>query len=161
MMRHVDKVNQLPVDVAEQVFETIHTLMHLYRSQQFRAMQADAPALTHMEAKVMGFFARHPAATQRDLVNKSGRDKAQIARLIAGLRERGLLDSTVDERDRRSQRLTLSAQGLDVQKQLRQHGQQLSARALHGLSREQALQLQALLDQVLTNLQDAVIAAQD
>jgi hypothetical protein len=35
-----------------------------------------------MEGKVLGFFARHPGATQRDLAQHSGRDKAQLARLI-------------------------------------------------------------------------------
>lgn len=156
MIKQVDKVNQNPGDMAEQVFETIHTLMHLYRGQQFRTLQAEAQTLTHMEAKVMGFFARHPDASQRDLVNKTGRDKAQIARLIAGLRERGLLEATVDAQDRRSQRLALSAQGQALQQQLRQHGQHLSARALQGLSAAEGAQLQALLDRVLANLQQAV-----
>jgi hypothetical protein len=34
-----------------------------------------------MEGKVLGFFARHPGATQRDLAQHSGRDKAAVATL--------------------------------------------------------------------------------
>ena len=49
-----------------------------------------------MEHKVLGFFCRHPGATQSDLASHAGRDKSQLARLIAGLRARGLLDAQPD-----------------------------------------------------------------
>ena len=83
--------------------------MHQFRSRQFQALRDGAHDITHMESKVMGFFARHPGATLSDLVAHSGRDKAQLAKLVKGLRERGLLDGRADADDRRNVRLRLSA----------------------------------------------------
>jgi DNA-binding MarR family transcriptional regulator len=51
-----------------------------------------------MEGKVLGYFCRHPGNTQSDLAQHSGRDKAQLTRLIARLKEAGLLEARADAR---------------------------------------------------------------
>lgn len=146
-----DNVNRLaeePVDVLEMV----HRVMHDYRALQYSHRRDGPVDLTHMEAKVLGFFQRHPRATQSDLAQHSGRDKAQMAKLIKGLRERGLLEAEVDEADRRNVRLSLSPEGLAIQRTIRQQSKRLAAKALTGLSdREQEL-LMSLLQRVRTNL---------
>ena len=140
---------------AEDLLDSVHTLMHLLRSQQFQALR-DGPhaalAITHMESKVLGYFGRHAGATQSDLASHSGRDKAQLARLIKGLRERGLLDAKADAADRRNLRLTLSAQGVELQRALAQQARKLSTRAVAGLSAAERLQLQSLLQRMRCNL---------
>jgi DNA-binding MarR family transcriptional regulator len=152
MKKQVDKVNQDSSESGNDVFEAIHAIMHLYRSQQLRASQAGITPLTHMENKVLGFFGRHPGATQRDLAVHSGRDKAQLARLIGGLRDKGLLDAVAAADDRRSTRLSLSAAGQAVHTELRAHGATLSAAALTGLDAGEREQLLALLEKVQDNL---------
>lgn len=152
MKKQVDKVNQNSVDSGVDVFEAIHAIMHLYRSQQLRASQAGAAPLTHMENKVLAYFGRHPGATQRDLAAHAGRDKAQIARLIAGLRDKGLLDALAAEDDRRSTRLSLSPIGQAAHAELRLHGAALSAAALSGLDADERAQLLGLLGRVQDNL---------
>jgi len=153
MKKQVDKVNQKPVDAADEVFESIHTIMHLYRSQQYRTLRDGEHDLTHMESKVLGFFVRHPGATQSDLVQHSGRDKAQLARLIRSLRERGYLEARADEEDRRSVRLQVTATGLDIFKHLRQQGRHLATVAVQGLSDDERRQLVSILQRVRTNLE--------
>ena len=152
MKKQVDKVNQNSIESGADVFEAIHAIMHLYRSQQLRASQAGASPLTHMENKVLGYFGRNPGATQRDLAAHSGRDKAQLARLIAGLREKGLLDAVAAPDDRRSTHLTLSAAGQAAHAELRRHGATLSGLALTGLDHDEQAQLLALLGRVQDNL---------
>ena len=105
-----------------------------------------------MESKVLGYFGRHAGATQSDLAGHRGRDKAQLARLIKGLRERGLLDAQADAADRRNLRLTLSAQGVELQHALAQQARSLSAKAVAGLSAAERLQLQSLLQRMRCNL---------
>jgi DNA-binding MarR family transcriptional regulator len=151
MRKQVDKVNQC--DASEDVFERIHTIMHLYRSQQYRALRGTEHELTHMENKVLGYFARHPGATQSDLVAHSGRDKAQLARLIRGLREHGLLDAQADAVDRRSVRLMLTGQGRMVYENLQQRGAELARGALAGMSEEERELLAGLLGRVCANLE--------
>ena len=155
MKKQVDKVNQNPQDPASEVFEVIHAIMHLYRSRQVHASEAGNAPLTHMENKVLGYFGRHPGATQRDLALHSGRDKAQLARLIASLRDKGLLDAAAAPGDRRSTCLTLSDAGKTAYADLRQQGAALSRAALTGLDVREQAQLLALLARVQDNLETA------
>lgn len=139
-------------DAPDDVFESIHAIMHLHRSRQYRELRDSAQVLTHMENKVLGFFARSPGATQSDLVAHSGRDKAQLARLIRGLRDKGLLEAQVDEADRRSTRLKLTSEGHAVHKALHRRGARLSRIAVAGLSDEECRILVSLLHRVRSNL---------
>ncbi|MTV36875.1 MarR family transcriptional regulator [Duganella radicis] len=127
--------------------------MHLYRARQLRGLRDTPHELTHMEYKAMGFFARRPGATQGDLVAHSGRDKAQLARLLKGLRDKGMLDAEADADDRRITRLTLSAEGRRIFDSLHDLGVQASGAAVAGMSADQLAQLQALLQQIRTNLE--------
>ncbi len=148
MSKPVNKVNQ-----SEQIFDAIHSVMHLYRARQLRGLRDNPHELTHMEYKALGFFHRHPGATQGDLVAHSGRDKAQLARLLKGLRDRHLLDGAADADDRRLTRLSLSPEGQHVFDSLNQLGQQAAGAAVTGMSADQLTQLHALLQQIRTNLE--------
>ncbi len=143
------------MESASAVFEAIHTIMHMHRAQQLRASQQGGAPLTHMENKVLGYFGRHPGATQRDLAVHSGRDKAQLARLIGGLRDKGLLDAVPSTGDRRSTCLQLTDAGRAVHAELRTHGAALAQAALTGLEEREQAQLLALLDRVQANLAGA------
>jgi DNA-binding MarR family transcriptional regulator len=153
MKKQVDIVNQLQPEPEDDVFESIHAIMHLYRSRQYRVLRDGAHDLTHMENKVLGFFARHPGATQSFLVMHLGRDKAQLARLIRGLRDKGLLEARADEVDRRSTRLELTPDGQAVFRNLHKQGLLLSGVAVAGLNEEERRLLVSLLRRVQTNLE--------
>ena len=155
MEKEVDKVNRFLSSGEGEVMEAMHTIMHLYRSRKYGALPIDAGGageISHMESKALGYFARRPGATQRDLVQHSGRDKAQVTRLVQGLRDKGLLEARQDEYDRRSTRLFLSPQGATVFANMHRHGQQLAARALADLSLEERGQLAGLLAKVEARL---------
>nr|WP_229416247.1 MarR family transcriptional regulator [Massilia sp. PDC64] len=135
------------------MLERVHAIMHLYRSAQQRSLRAGPHDLAHMEIKVLGFFARRPGATQSDLAAHSGRDKAQLARLIRGLRDRGLLDATADETDKRSTRLALSEAGKEMFAALHRHDGALAETALEGISETERATLLDLLERVRANLE--------
>ena len=153
MRKKEDIVNQSGDAREDDVLELVHRLMHDYRSLQYRLLRDGPHEITHMEGKVLWFFNKHPGATQKDLAQHSGRDKAQMARLIAGLRERGLLNAEVDEADRRNVKLSLSAVGQSVHRGLQQQGKRLSAKAVSGLTAAEKQQLAELLQRVRDNLQ--------
>ena len=139
-------------DPEENVLDLVHTIMHQYRSLQYRFLRDGPHDITHMDAKVLAFFAAHPGATQSDLVLRTGRDKAQLARLIKGLREQDLLEAKSDEADRRSVRLSLTKSGRAVHLELQQQAKKLSAKAVASLNATQQKQLIALLRDVSENL---------
>lgn len=101
---------------------------------------------------MIGYFYRHPGSTLRELVAHTGRDKGQLARTIKELKEQGLLESTPDPDDRRSQRLTLTDEGRRIHETFIGKFQQLAQAAIKGLSEEERTQLHCLLCRVQENL---------
>lgn len=147
-----DKVNHCREQRQDAVLELIHTIMHQYKTQQFQALRDGQHELTHMEAKVLGFFGHRPGATQSDLARHSGRDKAQLARLITALRERGLLQGEADAADRRNTRLSLTDAGRAIQQAAQREAEILNTQAVRGMSAQQQQALLELLQQVKQNL---------
>ena len=160
MRKQVDNVNHVgsasaspsKPSTAEAVIELVHGVMHQFRSRQYQVLRDGAHDITHMESKVMGFFSHHPGATLSDLVAHSGRDKAQLARLVKGLRERELLVGEADAADRRNVQLRLSDAGRAVQMALHAEAHSLNARAVDGLDAKEQAQLIELLARVKANL---------
>jgi len=150
----VDTVNQKSFDASDAVFGLIHSIMHLFRSQQYRVLRNVPREMTHMEGKLLGFFARHPGATLSDLAAHSGRDKGQLARLIKSLKAGGLLSIQEGEKkDRRSVRLELTHAGRSVHKTLQRRSGRLAKLAINGLGSTERSQLLTLLQRVRTNLE--------
>jgi DNA-binding MarR family transcriptional regulator len=140
--------------LAEDVFASIHTIMHLFRAEQYRVLREGRYGLTHMEGKILGFFIRHPGATLRDLVVHLQQDKGQLARLIRSLRERGLLETQTAVRDRRSVPLQATRDGRSIHQILQRQVRKLSELAVKGLNPDERHQLVALLGRVQSNLKE-------
>ncbi|WP_439607740.1 MarR family winged helix-turn-helix transcriptional regulator [Hydrogenophaga sp.] len=138
-----------------EVLDRLHTLMHGLRRHLQEAVREDGEGLGPMEARCLGYFMRHEGATQSDLVQHAGRDKAQIARIVKALHERGLLQSTPDPDDGRCQRVTLTEQGRSMQRTMQLRRQRFERAMLAGFSDGERAQLQAQLDRMLTNLDAA------
>ena len=152
MRKLFDNVNHSPAKADDDVLDMVHHVMHQYRALQFRVLRDGPHDITHMDSKVLGFFGRHPGATQSDLAQRTGRDKAQLARLIKGLRDQGLLQGEADPQDRRNTCLSLTEAGKGVQRALQQQGQRVNATAVAGLDAAEREQLLALLQRVSQNL---------
>lgn len=138
--------------IDQDVFESIHSLMHLYRAKMYQVLRNTTLDLSHMEHKVLGFFARNPGATLSDLAEHSGRDKAQLTRLIRVLKDKGLIEESTDSKDRRKVLLNLSADGKTVHEILQKENVAVCQDAVSSLSDEECTTLITLLDKVKTNL---------
>lgn len=146
MPKTLDNVNH-----ADEVLELVHSVMHQVRARMHQELRGTGE-LTPMEARVLRFFGRHACATLSDLAQHSGRDKAQLARLVKGLRDRGLLDGQNDSGDRRQVRLVLSAEGEALHRRMQRLDAALATEAVAGLDAADAQVLAALLRQVRDNL---------
>jgi DNA-binding MarR family transcriptional regulator len=150
----VDIVNRKSVPQSGDVFDLIHTIMHLFRSQQYRGLRDGPHDMTHLEGKLLGFFARHAGATLSDLVDHFGRDKGQLARLIKSLKDAGLLRAQKKgKKDRRSVGLELTRAGHAIHKTLHRQSERLAKRAIHDLNGEERRRLSTLLQKVRSNLE--------
>jgi DNA-binding MarR family transcriptional regulator len=148
----VDVVNQKK-DAPDEVFEAIHTIMHLFRMEQYRTQRDGPYHLTHMEGKILAFVARNSSATLSEIVAHSGRDKSQLARLIKSLRRQGLLQGQNDMEDRRSVRLTLTSEGRAIHQSLQNQVGRLSKVAVTGIGVQELRNLVALLQKIRSNLE--------
>lgn len=117
--------------------------MHAFRARQFSAKEVEPFALTHLEGKVLGILAKTPHVRQSELITMLGRDKGQVARLVAGLRSRGLMTTTADDADRRAVRLTVSELGRSALAALTSQEERVANLACDGLS---AAEMRDLVD---------------
>jgi DNA-binding MarR family transcriptional regulator len=136
------------------IFESLHSLMHIYRSKMQRALRETTLDLSHMENKVLGFFARNPNATLSDLAEHSGRDKAQLNRLIKTLKERQLIEEKKDATDRRKMLLTLTTEGQIIYNELHKISLDVREEAIAGLDQDECETLVNLLNKIKENLSD-------
>jgi DNA-binding MarR family transcriptional regulator len=131
-------------NVNTEVLDRLHSLMHGLRRHLQEAMRHDGEGLGPMEARCLGYFMRHDGATQSDLVQHSGRDKAQIARIVKALHERG-----------RSQRVGVTAEGQALQRKMQQHRGRFEKTMMAGLTDHERTTLLALLDRLEENVGEA------
>jgi DNA-binding MarR family transcriptional regulator len=141
----------LPADI----FEAMHELLHLFRARMREDLDTLGTELTPNEVRVLMFVGRHPGRTQKDLVDHSHMDKAQLARMLAPLQEQGWLDREPDARDRRVRCLRLSAQGQALFDRLRQSRQALAARLLKDWEPAAQQQLMQLLERAKASVEAA------
>lgn len=137
----------------DDVLEQLQALMFQCKLHLRAALQDETAGLAPMEARALAFFARHPGATQRDLVQHSGRDKAQITRLIKVLLDRGFLISEPDPADRRCQRLQPTETGRAMQQALHKERKRLAAEVVADLSADEQAQLTSLIQRMRARLE--------
>jgi DNA-binding MarR family transcriptional regulator len=155
MSRQID--TQAPrVESSEiSTLDLIHPILHRYRSMQAQLLRDELGEITPMASRVLRYFGDHPGDSQCDLSMHSERDKAQIARLIRALRDRGLLIGKKIESDKRSVGIWLTEEGHGLLKVIQIQSMRLNAIALHKLSAAERRLLAKLLTRVADNLDGA------
>ena len=131
--------------IAAEVFEVLHDLLHLFRARLLESLEAVQPGLTFNEFRILMHTGRHPGITQKELVEHSHTDKAQMARTLAQLQDKGWLERSASEADKRVRCLQLSAQGQQLFDQLRHRREQIATELLSDFPEAQ----QGLLHELL------------
>ncbi len=141
--------------VTTDVFELLHDLMHLFRARLLQSLQELDAELTFNEFRILMHTGRHPGITQKELVEHSHTDKAQMARTLSQLQDKGLLERSASEADKRVRCLQLSTQGLALFEQLRQQRERIAKDLLSAFPAAEQQQLRALLQYALDSAQGA------
>ena len=116
--------------IAAEVFEVLHDLLHLFRARLLESLEAVQPGLTFNEFRILMHTGRHPGITQKELVEHSHTDKAQMARTLAQLQDKGWLERSASEADKRVRCLQLSTRGQQLFDQLRRADSHRAAQRL-------------------------------
>lgn len=156
MPKPVDDVKQSRLTANEgSLLEALHDVVHALRAQHRRSAQTAGAGLSPLEARVLQFFGSLPGATQSDLAEHTGRDKGQLARLMAGLRERGWLATRVDPGDRRIVRVELTAQGKRLNDAMALQRRRLDTEVSAAFDPQESRAFIALLRRLQRQLEDA------
>ena len=108
--------------------------------------------LSMREAHILLFLANNPEYdTARDITILRGMSKSQVSQAVELLVAEGFLLRTPDDTDRRVIHLAISPEGQPLAQECQVLQEHCSAQLLTGLSPEEILQLQDLLDVVLDN----------
>ena len=134
--------------------ERLHLLVSVFHRRMHEAVREDGEGLAPMEARALRFLSHHEGSTQREMTLHTGRDKAQIARIVRTLLERGLVESTPDPEDGRAQRLKLTAAGRAMQRRMHQHRTLFEQALARGFDESEQAALVAQLDRMVANLRD-------
>ena len=140
--------------IAADVFEVLHDLLHLFRARLLESLEAVQPGLTFNEFRILMHTGRHPSITQKELVEHSHTDKAQMARTLAQLQDKGWLERSASEADKRVRCLQLSTRGQQLFDQLRSRREQIATELLSDFPAAQ----QALLHDLLLQARDSAQA---
>ena len=140
--------------IAADVFEVLHDLLHLFRARLLQSLEAVQPGLTFNEFRILMHTGRHPGITQKELVEHSHTDKAQMARTLAQLQDKGWLERSASEADKRVRCLQLSARGQQLFDQLRHRREQIATELLSDFPAAQ----QGLLHDLLLQARDSAQA---
>ena len=140
--------------IAADVFEVLHDLLHLFRARLLESLEAVQPGLTFNEFRILMHTGRHPGITQKELVEHSHTDKAQMARTLAQLQDKGWLERSASESDKRVRCLQLSARGQQLFDQLRNRREQIATELLSDFPAAQ----QGLLHDLLLQARDSAQA---
>ena len=109
--------------------------------------------LTKNELDVLLFLINNPEFDRAaDIVVHRGMTKSHVSLSVSNLQSRGLLRGCPDPQDRRTVRLELSEEAMEIAREGRSAQQQFFGRLFSGLSREDVDYWQRLMDTVCGNI---------
>ncbi len=148
---------QRPADAGQDAIDLEHFLPYrLSRltntvSNAIAALYRGRFGLSIPDWRVLAVLARFPGSSAQDLVTRTRMDKVAVSRSVARLVERGMIDRTTDEQDRRLSRLSLSVEGRSVYARIVPMARDCEAALVAELAPEQ----REVLDALLATLQSA------
>lgn len=133
------------------VAERLGALMHQFRVC-LRTVSVDTEDLAGFLAHVLTVIASGKALTARDIVLSSGRDKAQVARVLKDLQRRGLIGRHPHQGDRRVVGLSVTPAGEELAGTLIAHRRRVETAMTQSLSPQEQATIITLMDKMLAGL---------
>ena len=81
----------MSLHVSIEIFDALHELLRIFRTRMRQSLESVSPDLTFGELRVLMHVGEHPDCAQKALVERCHVDKAQMARLLAQLEDKGWL----------------------------------------------------------------------
>ncbi len=136
----------------ESIQDQLFGLLFEINAQLRKAIKRSPHNVTPLQQKALGFFRHFPGSSQQEFVDRLGRDKAQVTRLIKDLEERELLNKVNDPKDNRSFKIHLSKKGENVFRQVRKLENKVFDDLLSGFEPEDLEYIEKVFSKMKSNL---------
>ncbi len=130
----------------------LFTLAQSYRVTVREAINANELGLNALHVRCLHIIAQTQQCTANDIVTKTGRDKAQIARLVKELIKLELVSKCADENDKRCLILSFTDQGNALFSRLEIAEQAVNAKLCQGLTEQQVRDFIATATTMIENI---------
>ena len=145
----------------EALLDQLNNIIYAAAARLRADMDAAGIALAPLEAVALSYLQNNPGATQAEFVQYIGRDKAQVARIIKPVIERGLVVALPDEQDRRLNRLWLTQAGQSLHRRASKIRAGLAERMLEDFDPAKRAKLGRMLDRIAGRLGSAPVPGAD
>ncbi|WP_339896739.1 MarR family transcriptional regulator [uncultured Gilvimarinus sp.] len=143
------------------IHDTLWQLAFHIKVQCKRAVQEFGVKLGGMHVRALLLIQAQPQqCTANHLCAVSGRDKAQITRIVKDLEDQQLIERRPNPNDGRSQILLLTTDGRALLKKIRSAEQEVEAQYVQGLSPQEREAFIAIGQKMLGNLKPAATRRQ-
>ncbi|PJK14773.1 MarR family transcriptional regulator [Lysobacteraceae bacterium NML07-0707] len=122
-------------------------------SQSIAQLYAERFGISITEWRVIAVLGRYSGLSANQLAERTAMDKVAVSRALARLVERGLIARSTDDDDRRRSVLALSASGKRIYTQIAPLALQMEHKLLAGLSQDERVMLDTLLEKLSESLQ--------
>ncbi len=110
--------------------------------------------LNGMHVRLLQMIHRHPDGTAQQIARVTGRDKAQITRVIKELESMALIMRTPDPADRRAQLLSLNEKGLGLMARIKDAEDEVKKTLLKGINKKDQNTFIEIGNRMLDNLRE-------
>ncbi|MDO6620620.1 MULTISPECIES: MarR family winged helix-turn-helix transcriptional regulator [unclassified Shewanella] len=136
------------------ISDAIFNIAHSYRLAMRSSLKANEIGLNAMHVKCLSLINNSHTCTANDIVNLLARDKAQIARLIKEMMDNQWLTKTANPEDKRSQILSLTADGKKLAVLIAKTQNDVNQKMLRNLPVEDLATFTRIADALFNNLND-------
>ncbi len=137
----------------ESISDIVFNIVHSYRLAMRSTLKANEIGLNAMHVRCLSFINKSETCTANDIVNHFSRDKAQIARLIKEMIGNKWLTKTANPEDKRSQLLSLTAEGKDLAKLIAETQSKVHQKMQENLTSEELEEFKRIAGLISANLQ--------
>lgn len=135
-----------------EIIELLRTIANSFQMRMKEQIASSDSDLSAFQSRLINIIGRNDGISQLTLGMLTERDKAQIARAVNELETAGFVTRSLNESDKRSKCLTLTAAGTEMHLQLNGIRGQLAIEALSSLADDEKHALHATLQKMAKRL---------
>lgn len=134
--------------------QVLWQLAFQFKVSSKRAVRDYDLPLNGMHIRLLQMIRRHPDCTAQQIASVTGRDKAQITRVVKELEGMALITRTPDPEDRRAQLLSLNEKGRGLMARIKDAEDEVKKALLKGINKKDQNTFIEIGNRMLDNLRE-------